>query len=201
MQTTLTRVDLKKTMKPLYTAAHRRVDLLEIPALPFLMIDGSGKPTSAGFQQAAGALYPVAYLLKFMVRGSLGIDYGVMPMEVIWNVNRQEKRFRWTMLILQPEWITASMFAEAVEKARARVDPQVLEKVRFETLAEGLCAQMLHRGAYEGMDESLVFMTTRLSELGYSTDTTTHDIYLNDVRRTQPVNLRAIMRLRVTPNH
>ena len=201
MQTTLTRIDLKNTMKSLYAAAHRRVDLLEIPALPFLMIDGSGKPTGAGFQQAAAALYPVAYLLKFMVRGSLGIDYGVMPMEVIWNVNRQEKRFRWTMMLLQPEWITPDMVVEAVEKARAKSNPTLLDQVRLETLAEGPCAQMLHRGPYEGIDESLAFMTARLSALGYTTDTTTHDIYLNDVRRTQPANLRAIMRVRVMPDH
>lgn len=200
MQTTLTRVDLKKTLKPLYNAASRRVTLLEIPTLAYLMIDGSGKPTGSGFQQAAGALYPVAYLLKFMARERLGIDYGVMPMEVVWDVNREEKRFRWTMMLLQPEWISAELVAEAILKAHAKADPAMLEKVRFETLCEGQCAQMLHRGPYEGMDENLAFMKARLVEQGCAAGATTHDIYLNDTRRTKPDNLRAIMRVRVTPN-
>ena len=33
----------------------------------FLKIDGRGKPDGAGFQQAAQALFPLAYMLKFKV--------------------------------------------------------------------------------------------------------------------------------------
>ena len=42
----------------------------------FLMIDGRGKPDGAGFQQAAQALFPLAYMLKFkVVRPRLDVDF------------------------------------------------------------------------------------------------------------------------------
>jgi len=182
--------------------------VLDLPPLTYLMIDGSGHPEEEGFQQAAGALYPLAYYLKFMTRDRLGIDYRVMPMEVRWKPDRVNKgRFAWTMLLLQPDWITEGLLAqgllaEARDRSIDKADPESLARVRLETTLppEGArCGQILHAGPYDGMNATLARMTAQLAEQGYAAGQDTHDIYLNDMRRTKPENLKAIMRVDVHP--
>ena len=61
----------------------KKVDVVEVPQLNYLMIDGEGDPnTSQSFQDAIDVLYPLSYALKFMIkRGEIEIDYGVLPLE------------------------------------------------------------------------------------------------------------------------
>ena len=192
------RVDHRQTLKHLYNSSRRTPVLVDVPPLNFLMIDGSGKPTGAEFQQAAETLYPVAYVLKFSIRSRYSIDYHVMPMEVCWDVNRQQRRFAWTMMIMQPEVVTPELVAEAVENVKSKGEPPLLSRLRFEPLAEGPCVQFLHTGPYEGMDGAMNRMIAFAGSCGYGVPyTNAHDIYLNDVRKTKPENLKAVMRLKI----
>jgi hypothetical protein len=81
------------------------------------------------------------------------VDYHVMPMEVQWRVNREAKEFNWTMMLMQPEYVTTELVEEARQKVLDKVEPSLLEQVRFESVTEGMCVQFLHVGAYEGMDD------------------------------------------------
>jgi hypothetical protein len=129
------------------------------------------------------------------------VDFHVMPMEVQWRVNREKKEFAWTMMLMQPEYVTAGLVAETQRKVQSKVDVSLLERVRFEQLAEGMCVQFLHTGPYEGMDAALDKMLAVAGEQGYSVlARSSHDIYLNDVRKTKPENLKAVMRLPVIRN-
>ena len=192
------KIDHRKTLKHLYHPSSRLPSLVEVPPMNFLMMDGRGKPDGKQFPQAASTLYPLAYTLKYMVRFAKDIDFHVMPMEVHWRVNREKKEFAWTMMLMQPEYVNAEMVAEAKRKVQSKVDASVLERVRFEQLVEGLCVQFLHFGPYEGMDAALGKMLAVAGEQGYSVlELNSHDIYLNDVRKTNTKNLKAVMRLPV----
>jgi hypothetical protein len=64
-----------------------------------------------------------------------------------------------------------------------------------------MCVQFLHIGPYEGMDAALEKMLAVAGEQGYSARTlNSHDIYLNDVRKTRQENLKAVIRLPVIRN-
>lgn len=196
----MNKVDLKKEFAYLYHAK-RKPEQVTVPAMNFLMIDGRRLPDQPEFQQAAQTLYPVAYTLKFMIREQTGIDYGVLPMEVLWNVNREKHSVAWTMLLMQPEWVTPERFTEALQRVRTRFPETAVERLRLESLEEGRCAQMLHVGPYAGMDDSLKTICDFIHQAGCSPANGTHDIYLNDVRKTRPENLRAIMRVKIlTPS-
>jgi hypothetical protein len=88
---------------------------------------------------------------------------------------------------------------------QSKVEAAGLEKVRFEQYSEGTCIQFLHLGPYEGMDASLEAMLAVATSQGFRAPSrSTHDIYLNDVRKTNPANLKTIMRLpivRINGNH
>jgi hypothetical protein len=192
------KIDHRKTLKQLYHPSHKIPALVDIPPMNFLMMDGRGKPDGKQFPQAASTIFPLAYTLKWMVRLGRDIDFHVMPMEVCWLVNREKKEFAWTMMLMQPEYITTELVNEARQKVLPKVDPALLEQVRFKSITEGRCVQFLHIGPYEKMDTSLDRMISTAKTSGYEIPTrNTHDIYLNDVRKTKPENLRTVMRLPV----
>ena len=192
------KIDHRKTLKYLYQPSSKIPAIVDVPPMNFLMIDGRGKPDCKQFPQAAGNLYPLAYTLKWMVRLGSDIDFHVMPMEVIWKVNREKKEFAWTMMLMQPEYVTPELVAKARQKVADKVDVAQLTNVRFEKYAEGICVQFLHVGPYKGMDASSEQMYAFVEERGYQIPVhNSHDIYLNDIRKTKPANLKAVMRFAV----
>jgi hypothetical protein len=105
------KIDHRKTLKHLYHPSSKAPVILEVPAMNYLMFDGRGKPDGKQFPQAASVLYPLAYTLKWMVRLESDLDFHVMPMEVIWKVDRVKKEFAWTMMLMQPEYVTPERVA------------------------------------------------------------------------------------------
>lgn len=190
-------INLKSELKELYTASSKVPSIIEIPTMNYIKLDGMGTPKDKEFQYAAETLYPIAYTLKFMVRQSLNLDFKVMPMEVLWRIDREKKKFFWTMMVMQPECITGELFETACKRVQEKFSPKLLDEARFEDLTEGICVQMMHRGAYEQMNDTLNKMLEYINQKGYTSERDTHDIYLNNVKKTRQENLKTIMRLRV----
>ena len=151
------KVDLKKDLKHLYRPSAKAVSVENVPSLNFLMIDGSGNPnTSPEYAQAVEALFALAYALKFKVKKSeAGIDYAVMPLEGLWwaedmsqfDANDKEA-WQWTMMIMQPDYITVALFAKALPEVEKKKKNAALKRIRFEPYHEGLSAQIMHNGSY-----------------------------------------------------
>ena len=78
------KVDLKKELGA-FAATRGRFDVVTLPPLRYLMIDGHGDPnTAARYRDALQTLYPVAYAVKFLSKRTLDRDYTVMPLEALW---------------------------------------------------------------------------------------------------------------------
>lgn len=195
------KVDFKKELKHLY-AAKAEISVVDVPALNFLMVDGAGDPnTSPAYAEAVTALFAVSYTLKFKVKkGETGVDYGVMPLEGLWwaedmsqfNVQNREN-WLWTMMILQPEFITPSMVQDAIAEASRKKALPALELMRFEAFTEGPAAQLLHTGPFseEGPNIQRLhdFIQTRGQLSGRH-----HEIYLSDITKTAPEKWKTIIR-------
>ena len=83
------KTDFKKELKHLYRPSAREFEVVDVPPMSFLMIDGHGDPNTAQeYKDAVEALYTVAYRLKFMSKNDLGRDYVVPPMEGLWWVEQ-----------------------------------------------------------------------------------------------------------------
>ena len=66
----MTSIDLKKTYRDHYTAK-RTPTVVDVPARPFLMIDGRGDPNTAQeYKEAVEALYPIAYGLRAAIKSA-----------------------------------------------------------------------------------------------------------------------------------
>lgn len=196
------KVDFKKTLAS-YRAPIGSFEIIEMPELRYLMIDGHGDPNAEPYEEALQALYPVAYKLKFASKRDLGRDYVVPPLEGLWwaedmslfTSERDKSRWDWTMMVLVPEWIDSAMFDAAVAAAGAKDRPARLGEVRLAALAEGACVQTLHIGSFDDETETLAEMHQRfIPEHGLRMTGKHHEIYLSDPRRTAPEKLRTILR-------
>ncbi|MBW2345900.1 MAG: GyrI-like domain-containing protein, partial [Deltaproteobacteria bacterium] len=135
----MAKIDYKKELKHLYRPSTKKVEIVDVPQMSFIMIDGEGDPnTSKSFQDAVEALYAVSYTIKFMVKkGASGIDYGVLPLEGLWWADdmskfsvEDKKNWKWTLMIMQPEQVTAELVKEAIEQVREKKNPDALSRVR-----------------------------------------------------------------------
>lgn len=203
----MTKIDFKKTLDS-YKAKRGEFEIIDIPPMHYLMVDGHGDPnTSQEFVDALEALYPVAYKLKFASEKLLEKDYVVPPLEGLWwaddmatfTAARDKSQWDWTMMLMTPEWISKDMFVEAVAKASEKNPPRSIAKVRLETLEEGRCAQTLHLGSYD--DEAPVLEKLHsefIPSHGYKMTGKHHEIYFSDFRKVSPEKLKTILRQPIT---
>jgi len=185
------------------TAGHP--EIVDVPDHGFLMIDGVGDPAGgAAYTEAVEALYAVAYGVRFHLKRE-GIEFKVMPLEGRWgsdvpgDVWASRDRWQWTMMIAQPEPVTAALVESMAATAAKRRPNPSLSRVRVERFAEGRCAQLLHLGPYGEAERPSVEVLHRfIGESGLVERGQHHEIYLNDPRRTAPERLRTVLRHPVT---
>jgi hypothetical protein len=193
--------DIKKQRKELYAPGPHDFEIVEVPLLDFLMVDGHGDPnTSTAYREAVEALYAASYAVRAVAKARLGTVHTVGPLEGLWSADdleafrtRDKSAWDWTMMITQPDWITADLVEEAV--AAARKKRPALDRVRFERFTEGRSVQILHVGSYD--DEAPTIERLHREYLpahGLAPSGRHHEIYLSDARKTEPARLRTILR-------
>jgi hypothetical protein len=200
----MSKIDFKKELKHLYRPSSREFVVVDVAPMNFLMIDGHGDPNTAQeYQDAVEALYAVAYKLKFTSKKELGKDYVVPPLEGLWwaedmeafTAARDKSAWDWTMMIMQPEWITQEMVEEAVKQVEKKKGLPALSKLRLETYYEGLAVQILHIGSYDDEGPTIAKMHHKfMPENGYEPAGKHHEIYLSDPRKVAPEKLKTVLR-------
>jgi len=197
------KIDLKRELKELYGPSAKDVVRIEVPPMKFLMIDGQGDPNSAPeYSEAIEALYAVAYALKFAAKkGPLAIDYGVMPLEGLWWAEDMSSfatgaraDWLWTMMIMQPDFVTAGLVDEVVAEVARKKNPAALSKMRFETFAEGLSAQTMHIGPFSEEAPTIERVHDFIAASGAQRTGKHHEIYLTDIRKADPTKWKTVIR-------
>lgn len=197
----MSKIDFKRELKQLYKPSAKKFAIIEVPAMDFLMVDGQGDPnTATAYKDAIEALYAVSYKIKFTSKKELERDYVVPPLEGLWwaeDMNTfalNKDAWKWTMMIMQPEWISQDMVTQATELAAKKGDLPALEKLRFENYKEGLCVQILYLGSYANEGPVIADMHAYAEEEGYQLSGKHHEIYLSDPRKVAPEKLKTIIR-------
>jgi hypothetical protein len=205
--------DFKKEYKNLYQPK-TALSLIDVPAMLFIMVDGTGNPnTSEEYQSAVEILYGLSYAIKMSKIGGnqpVGyFDYVVPPLEGLWNVDDEffrgggaaisdKSKFIWTSMIRQPDFVTLEVFEYTkLSLAQKKLDLDT-SKARLERLTEGLCVQAMHFGSYDDEPATIAAMDKYAVENGYAIDINEtrrhHEIYLNDPRKTAPEKLKTVIR-------
>ncbi|GHV35262.1 hypothetical protein FACS18949_12880 [Clostridia bacterium] len=199
-------IDFKKTQKELYQPK-TSPSIIDVPKMTFIAVDGKGNPnTSAEYAAAVELLYGLSYAVKMGSKAVL--EYVVPPLEGFWEVADDFKgggaaitdkgKFVWTMLIRQPDFVTAEIFDD-FKTTFAKKKPNLdTSNARLEIIAEGLCVQVMHVGAYDDEPTTVAALDRFAVENGYAVDMggvrRHHEIYLGDPRKTAPEKLKTVLR-------
>jgi hypothetical protein len=199
----MSKIDFKKEWKHLYNPPKKTFMVIDVPPMQFLMVDGHGDPNIAqAYKDAVEALYGVAFKIKFASKRELDKDYVVPPLEGLWwaedmatfSSARDKRAWDWTMMIMQPVWITQEMVVEAVRQVENK-DMPALSKIRLEPYHEGLSVQTMHIGSYD--DEGPVLARLHgewIPENNYIENGKHHESYISDPRRVAPEKLKTVLR-------
>ena len=203
----------------LYGVRKGQVELVDIPELGFLVVDGVGDPAGETFHDAIQALYAVSYGAHFALKKATGDSPRVMPLEALWwvegadaqatmeriaagkasmNESRRDQ-WHWRAMIMQLAPIDAAVIDQAITEAKAKNDTASLSAARYERWAEGPCAQIMHIGPYATEAASIVALHQVIAEYGTRPVGRHHEIYLGDPRTSAPEKLRTILRQPIKP--
>ena len=200
------KVDFKKTLKELYQPSSKEVVETKVPELQFIMIDGIGSPGEAQeYLDALAVLYPVAFKIKFLSKAK-SKDYVVPPLEGLWwaddmkdFIKGNRDKWKWTMMIMQPDWITNEMFKKAIEETQQKKPElsKLLPKLRLEKYKEGKVAQIMHVGPYSEEGPTVQKVHDFIQNEGGIFDghkQKHHEIYLSDPRKANPATMKTVIR-------
>ena len=204
------KLDYKKDYKDLYLPKNNP-GIIDVPPMTFAIIDGEGDPNGDEFALATQALYGLTYTVKMSYKSKeipTGYyDYTVFPLEGVWDLVDKSKpltdksNFKYSIMIRQPDFLTNELFKRFIFEVKKKKPNTYLDKIKIETITEGLCCQMLHLGSYDDEPASFDIMKQYCSDNGYIRSRLTHrEIYLSDPRKTASSKLKTVLRFKVSKN-
>lgn len=152
-------------------------------------------------------MYSLSYAAKMRWKKENKLDYSVYPLEGIWTLKTSDSidknvidknELMFTLMIRQPDFISNEYAHDIIEQVKIKKSYPLLEKVRFSTIEEGLCVQILHTGSYDTESESFEKMDSLISLHNLSRINSIHrEIYLSDARKAQKDKLKTILRYQI----
>jgi hypothetical protein len=200
-------IDFKK--EPYYKAKITP-EIIDIPKMLFVMVDGEGAPDTASkaqteFQTAMQVLFGIVYTIKFCDKKYPAPDrytkFSLAPIEGLWwaksghefDTDRPDD-WRWTVMLRLPEFVTPDFFDKVVDDCVKSKQKDIYKKARLERFEEGLSVQLMHIGPYDQEGDNIKRLHEFAKVSGYELDGKHHELYFGDPRRTAPEKLRTILR-------
>ena len=206
------KLEWRKREKSLYIPKNKP-ELVQVPAFKFLTLRSTGSPDTDNFTHVVAALYSLSYGIKMQLnqlqeQPKHYCDYTVYPLEGAWDINDEAKKnftgvinkedFVYQMMIRQPDFVSNDYFAEILAMVKKKKPNPFLDEVKFETITEGSCVQMMHLGKFEDEPQSFEQMEAFATSEGLTRQSKIHrEIYLSDPRKTVPEKLKTVLRFKV----
>ncbi|GMA86076.1 hypothetical protein GCM10025868_13260 [Angustibacter aerolatus] len=198
-------LDLKRL--PAYTARRGRFDVVQVPPLQHLAVDGRGDPnTSREYADAVTSLYPLAYRLKAIGRQQPERAHVVMPLEALWwsddlaAFTSARDKGAWSLATADRRARLGDRRARRGGAGRGaaigptRPRPRAPRAVRRGARRADPARRPVRRGGPGHRGAARVRRRAGLRLTGHH-----HEVYLGDPRRSTPDRLRTILRQPVEP--
>ncbi|KZS41635.1 hypothetical protein AWE51_19745 [Aquimarina aggregata] len=202
----------RKKEKEIYLPKNKP-EIIDVPTYQFLAIEGEGNPNSDEFSEYIGVLYAVSYAIKMTLKKERNSkdyrDYTVYPLEGVWDINEEAKKIFdgkinkndlvFKLMIRQPDFVEKIFVEEMIELTKVKKPYRFLENIKFETIEEGKCVQMMHLGSYDNELDSFKIMESFAEQKKLCRLSKIHrEIYVSDFRKVAPEKLKTVLRFRVT---
>ena len=196
--------DSMKEFNRLYRATTRRIDEVDVPAMKFLMVDGSCQGSNYDeFRSGIEGLFALSQAMKTAIaRTHIGFEYAVMPLECLWWVrgtgeytpdNREE--WKWILMMVQPNYVTSALAREVLGAMDRSTSLPGISKVRYGVFTEGLSVQTLHNGPRAEKWTTMNRLRAFIERKGYQVRGRHHEIYISDPMTLSPEKMKMIIRL------
>jgi hypothetical protein len=123
------------------------------------------------------------------------------PLEGLWWADdmttfttADKSNWKWTMLLMQPDFITHEHVAMATANWVKKKNPAALSRIRFELFTEGTCAQTLHIGPFSEEGPTIQRVHDFINYHGSQLTGKHHEIYLSDIRKADPKKWKTVIR-------
>lgn len=190
----------RTTLRALYAPPTGCFTLVEVPRLPFAILDGEGPPEQAAIGAAVKALYTSIYPIRREARVRMGDSFVEAPVEVLYWADDlrelaagQREKWHWRVQITLPVWANVKRLEASVAEMRDELGNAPAP--RWEAVAEGKCAQCLHVGPADDVPAILrALHDDYLPAEGLEAAGPYHEIYLDDWNRVAPRQRKVILR-------
>jgi len=199
----------KKQEKELYLPKSQP-QIIGVPPLKYFTLYGQGNPNSERFAKKVGVLYALSYAIKMLPKKNITpagySEYSVYPLEGVWDIADEAKKAEkldkdkliYTIMIRQPDFATDDIAQTVIENTKSKKPHHLFDEVKFESILEGICVQMMHLGSYDNEPESFARMEAFCTVNSLKRISKTHkEIYITDARKTSPEKLQTVLRFKV----
>lgn len=200
------KIEWKKAEKNFYLPGNNPTTI-HIPSMKYFCISGVGNPNHEAFQEKITVLYGLSYGVRMMPKSGFSPEgyqeYTVYPLEGIWDLTEEGRlldkldkdQLVYKIMIRQPDFVTQDIFDLAKEKVRKKSPTPLLDQVAFEEIEDGRCVQMMHIGTFDSEPLSFARMDEFLLDQGLARKSKIHkEIYISDLRKTKPEDLKTVLR-------
>ena len=193
------------------TKGRTKPELTDVPGRTVISLQGAGSPADPGFAASVGALYGVAYGLRFSRKAAGRPVFKVGPLEGEWRAAGDllpgghlpaPDQWRWILRIAVPEDVTEDEVAAVVEavttkrKGRLEGSPQA-RRIELTPVDGARFARVLHVGPYATEPASFEKIEALLAEKGLQREPWHIEVYLSDPGRTAPEKLKTVLLAKV----
>lgn len=205
----MNKFEWRKQCKDLYLPKSKPVRI-DVPTMHYFTIEGRGNPNGERFNEAIETLYALSYAIRMMPKNGMTpegyYEYTVFPLEGVWDLDEEGRTLDYLskdhliykLMIRQPEFVTKELMDYAVESIKAKKPDLDIERVKLETIEEGLCVQSMHFGSYDDEPQTFDIMQQYCDQNNLERIEKRHkEIYISDARKTPPDKLKTVLRFKV----
>jgi hypothetical protein len=197
----------RKQEKELYIPKAKPTEVT-VPKQQFYTITGKGDPNNEHFSEETAALYAMSYGIRMMPKRGIipegYFEYTVYPLEGIWTMSDEAiaegRAFNkadlvYKIMIRQPEFVTEELALQNLAEISEKKPNPNNKNIKFETIEDGKCLQMLHVGPYDDEVKTFEIMTSYCEEHKLKKRRLDHrEIYLSDPRKSAPEKMKTVLR-------
>ena len=107
----------------------------------------------------------------------------------------EKEKLEYTIMIRQPDFVTEELVKEALEAVQRKKPNPLYEELRFGTIENGLCVEILHVGSFDDEPMSFEIMDRFAEAQGLRRLEERHrEIYLSNANQVEKSKMKTILR-------
>lgn len=190
----IVREDLKKSNKQFYSTRDHDVTVYEIPEMKFIHTMGIGEHNiyRMGDYKEIWTMGRFINRVKHYTVKDMNKNFSRMPLEMEWGGLR-ETGVEFKALMAVPEYINETFYQSTMTDLENRLG-DLNFKINVETIIQGKCAQILHKGSYQDLGRTMEILKEELHRRAFKLRNRHREIFMNHPHCNPPEKLQILIR-------